>query len=152
MQQNTESEDRHNSLNHLNLNGCRFSDEILKCIFLKENVRILIKVSLLKFVHKVLIDNQSASVQAMAWHLKGSRPLTESVIAKISNDIWGLWHNELKFISEVQFCSLIFSYVIINMIHFMVFHRSSKWDLSVAFAYTQWNDVFITHLHIYLFS
>ena len=37
-------------------NGLRFADDILKCIFLNENVRILIKISL-KFVPKGPINN-----------------------------------------------------------------------------------------------
>ena len=37
-------------------NGCHFADDIFKCIFLNENVWILIKISL-KFVPKGPINN-----------------------------------------------------------------------------------------------
>ena len=43
-----------------------FSDDILKCIFMNEKLRILIQISL-KFVPKGPIDNNSALVQVMAW-------------------------------------------------------------------------------------
>ena len=43
-----------------------FPDDIFECIFLKENVWILIKISL-KFVPKSPINNILALVQIMAW-------------------------------------------------------------------------------------
>ena len=45
-------------------------------IFLNENVRISIKISL-KFIPKVPIDNKSPLVPVMAWHRKGDKPLPE---------------------------------------------------------------------------
>ena len=42
-------------------NGCNFADDILKCIFLNENVWIPIEISL-KFVPKGPIDNIPALV------------------------------------------------------------------------------------------
>ena len=50
----------------LRQNGRRFPDDIFKCIFLKENVWILIKISL-KFVHKGPINDIPSLVQIMAW-------------------------------------------------------------------------------------
>ena len=47
-------------------NGCRFADDTFKCIFLNENVRISIKISL-KFVPKGPINNNPALVLIMAW-------------------------------------------------------------------------------------
>ena len=49
----------------LRQNGSHFTDGIFKCIFLNENVWILIKVSL-KFVRKCLINNNPAFDQIMA--------------------------------------------------------------------------------------
>ena len=43
-----------------------FTDDTFKCIFLNENVRILIKFSL-KYVRKGPIDNNPVLVQIMAW-------------------------------------------------------------------------------------
>ena len=55
-------------LTHLTLNkmAAILADDIFKCIFLNENVRISIKISL-KCVPKGPIDNKSALVQVMAW-------------------------------------------------------------------------------------
>ena len=47
-------------------NGRPFPDDIFKCIFLNENVWVLIKMSL-KIVRKVQINNIPALVQIMAW-------------------------------------------------------------------------------------
>ena len=51
-------------------------DDIFKRIFVNENIRISIQISL-KFVPKSLIDNKPALVQAMAWRRKGDKPLPE---------------------------------------------------------------------------
>ena len=50
----------------LRQNGRHFADDIFKCIFLSENVRIAIKISL-KFVPKDPINNIPSLVQIMAW-------------------------------------------------------------------------------------
>ena len=47
---------------------------IFKCIFLNENVWILIKISL-KYVPKGPINNIPALVQIMAWRRPGNKPL-----------------------------------------------------------------------------
>ena len=59
-------------------NGRYFPDDIFKCIFLKENVWIRIKISL-KFVPKSPINNIPALVQIMAWRQRiyGSLGLNE---------------------------------------------------------------------------
>ena len=63
-------------LTHLSLDkmAAILADNIFKCIFLNENVRILIQISL-KFVPKVPMDNKSALVQIMACRLFGAKPL-----------------------------------------------------------------------------
>ena len=50
------------------------SDDIFNCIFVYENDRILIQVSL-KFVPTSPIDNNPALVQVMAWRRTGDKPL-----------------------------------------------------------------------------
>ena len=50
-------------------NGCHFTDNIFKCIFLNENVWIAIRIPL-KFVPWVPIDNKPSLVQIMVWRLK----------------------------------------------------------------------------------
>ena len=59
-------------LTHLPLDKMANSltDEIFKCIFLNENVRISIQISL-KFVPGGSDDNKSAIVQVMAWRRLG---------------------------------------------------------------------------------
>ena len=47
-------------------NGHHFADDIFKCIFLNENIWILLQISL-KFVPEVRIKNIPALVQIMAW-------------------------------------------------------------------------------------
>ena len=57
-------------------NGCHFTDDILKCIFLNENVWIPIEISW-KFVPKGPNDNIPALVYIMAWRRPGDKPLSE---------------------------------------------------------------------------
>ena len=52
------------------------ADDTFKCIFLNENVRIMIQISL-KFVPRDSNDNKSALVQVMAWRRTGDKPLPE---------------------------------------------------------------------------
>ena len=55
------------------------SDDIFKCIFLNENDRIPIKISL-KFVPRSPIDNKPVLVQVMAWRRIGDKPLSEPML------------------------------------------------------------------------
>ena len=57
-------------------NGRHFPDDIFKCIFLNENVRISIKISL-KFVPNGPLNQIPALVQIMAWRRSGDKPLSE---------------------------------------------------------------------------
>ena len=60
-------------------NERHFANDIFKCIFLNENVWILIKSSL-KFVPKGPINNIPALVQIMAWRRPGDKLLSESMM------------------------------------------------------------------------
>ena len=69
------------SYNHLHIkhiepkqNGRHFADDMLKCIFLNENVWIPNNISL-KFVPEGPINNNPALVQVMAGHRPGDKPL-----------------------------------------------------------------------------
>ena len=62
--------------------GCHFPDDIFKCIFLNENVWILIKISL-KFVPNGPINNIPALVQIMIWRRPDDKPLFERKIIPI---------------------------------------------------------------------
>ena len=57
-------------------NGRHFTDNTLKFIFVNENVRILIKISL-KFVPTVRINNIPVLAQIMACRRPGDKPLSE---------------------------------------------------------------------------
>ena len=58
----------------LRVNGHHFLVGIVECIFLNENVGILIKISL-KFVPKGPMDNIPSLVQMMAWRRIADMPL-----------------------------------------------------------------------------
>ena len=58
------------------LNGRHFANYAFKPIFLNENIRISIKISL-KFVPEAPIKNIPALVQIMAWRRPGNKPLSE---------------------------------------------------------------------------
>ena len=57
------------------------ADNILKWIFLNDNDRIPIRISL-KFVPSGRIDSKSALVQVMAWRRTGDKPFPESMMTQ----------------------------------------------------------------------
>ena len=67
-------------------NGRRFADDTFKRIFLNENFRISIKISL-KFVPKGPINNNPALVQIMAWRRSGAKPLSEPMMVSLLTHI-----------------------------------------------------------------
>ena len=67
-------------------NGRHFADVIFKCIFMNENVRISINISL-KCVPKNLINNIPALVQIMAWRRPGDKPLSEPMMVNLLTHI-----------------------------------------------------------------
>ena len=67
-------------------NGRRFADDVFKCIFLNENVWILITISL-KFISIVPVNNIPALVRVMAWRRSGDKPLSEPMMARLPTHI-----------------------------------------------------------------
>ena len=67
-------------------NARHFPDDIFKCIFLNENVSIVIKFSV-KFVAKGPINNIAALVQIMAWCRPGDKPLSEPMMVSLPTHI-----------------------------------------------------------------
>ena len=67
-------------------NGRRFADDTFKRIFLNENVRISIEISL-KFVPKGPINNIPALVQIMAWRRSGDKPLSEPMMVSLMTHV-----------------------------------------------------------------
>ena len=69
-------------------NGRHFADDTFKRIFMNENVRISINISL-KFVPKGLINNIPTLVQIMAWRRPGDKPLSEPMMISLPTHICG---------------------------------------------------------------
>ena len=65
-------------------NGPHFVDNIFKCIFLNENIWILIKISL-KFVPKGPVNNILSLFQIMACRQPGNKPLSEPILAWVTD-------------------------------------------------------------------
>ena len=88
-------------------NGRSFTDDTFKCIFLNENVRISIKISL-KFVLKGPINNNPALVQIMAWRLSGDKPLSEPMMVCLLTHIcvtcpqWVKFGNDLFIMTAIS--------------------------------------------------
>ena len=60
------------------------ADGIFKCIFLNENNKMPIQISL-KHVPRMPIDNKPALFQVMAWRRTGDKPLPEPMMAKFTD-------------------------------------------------------------------
>ena len=60
------------------------ADHIFKCIFLNENVKIPIQISL-KIASRSPIDNKSALVRVMAWRRTGDKPLPEPMTTQFAD-------------------------------------------------------------------
>ena len=71
----------HQGSMRLRQNGCHFTDDPFKCIFLSETVRISIDISL-KFVPKDQINNIPALVQIMVWCQPGNKPSSEPMVVR----------------------------------------------------------------------
>ena len=65
------------------------ADDIFKCIFLNENYKIPIQISL-KLVPSSPIDNKSSLVQVMACRQTGDKPLPESMMTQFIDAY--MWH------------------------------------------------------------
>ena len=66
--------------------GRHFPDDNFKCIFLNEDVWIMIKISL-NFVSKDPINNIPALVQIMAWRRPGDKLLSEPMMVSLLTHI-----------------------------------------------------------------
>ena len=72
-----------------------FANDIYRRIFMNEKFCILNPISLM-FVHKGLINNKSALVQAMAWRRAGDKPLPELMLTRLTDAHmrhYGWWVN-----------------------------------------------------------
>ena len=78
-------------LTHLPLDkmAAILTDDILKSIFLNEDDKILIQISL-KLVPKSPIDNKPALAQVMSWRRRGNKPLPEPMLTQFTDTY--MWH------------------------------------------------------------
>ena len=76
-------------------NGRHFPNDTFKRIFLNENARISIKISL-RFVPKSPINNIPALVQIMAWRRPGIKPLSEPMMVRLLTHICVTWPQWVK--------------------------------------------------------
>ena len=133
-------------------NGCHFTDDSFKCIFLNENVWISNKNSL-KFIPKGPIDNIPALVQIIAWCRPGNKPLSEPMVVKLPMHICitrPQWVNEL---AQTALQSLDF--VGINLIfyawQFAVYRIDSCGNVAVEVAWVgQYNQPYLKPMYVCL--
>ena len=78
-------------------------------IFLNDNVRISIKISL-KFVSKGPIDSIRALVQIMAWRRSGDKPLSELIYQFMGRSAWIQWTGVLKVLLRLFIHHIIMSF------------------------------------------
>ena len=83
--------------------GHHILDDIFKCIFLNENVWILIIISM-KLVPKVRINNIPALVQIMAWRRLGDKPLSESMVVSLVTHICVTRPQWINCINRILYC------------------------------------------------
>ena len=85
------------ALTHLSLDKmvAILADDIVKCIFLNENVWISITISL-NFVHEGPINIIPALVQIMAWQRPGDKPLSELMMIILLTHICATRHHWVK--------------------------------------------------------
>ena len=65
------------------------ADGIFKCIFLNQNDRIPIQISL-KYVPRSPFDHKQALVQVMAWRRTDDKPLPEQMLTQFTDAY--MWH------------------------------------------------------------
>ena len=124
--------------------GRHFPENILKCIFLNENVWISLTISL-KCVRKVRINNIPSLVEIMAWRQPGYKPLSETMMVILLAHIcvtrlqWvnfcfidittGLWFLHIFGSTGILFMHSLLSDISIYMWSFGNFHMVCfAWD------------------------
>ena len=123
-------------------NGHHFADDTFKRIFLHENVRILIKMSL-KCVPKCSINDIPALVQIMAWRRPGDKPLSEPMMARLLTHIY---------VTRPQWVSMLCTYILKCItISWKLVLLKDTWDsISRVTSYLslRWTDVMNHHYQI----
>ena len=89
----------------LRQDGCHFPDDILKWIFLNENLWISIKISL-QFLPRGPINNIPALVQIMVWPRPGDKPLFAPMMVSVLMHICVTqpqWVNQFIYLYDKKF-------------------------------------------------
>ena len=86
----------------------RHFPDISKCIFLNENISILIKIYL-KFVPMGPINNIPASVQIIAWCQSGDKPLSEQMMVILLTHIYVIRPQLIKVLRPLNDSSSIYT-------------------------------------------
>ena len=89
--------------------GRFFADNVLKCIFLNENVWISLKIPL-KFISKGPINNIPALVHIMAWRRPGDKPISEPMLVFVLTHICVTgpqWVNHFHIIERIYWYGCI---------------------------------------------
>ena len=130
--------------------GCRWH---FKCIFLNENLWILIKISL-KFVPKGPINNIRALVQIMGWCRPGNKPLSEAVMLSLLHICvtWPQWvkpqtSTSQPSVSYITRCGLVKLYDDIDLRqHWFRQWLVAWWHQAITWTnvHHQWRSVTIT--------
>ena len=100
-------------------NSRHFADDVMKCIFLKEKKSVSINISL-NFVPKGQINNISALVQIMAWHLAGAKPLSEPMMVSLLTYICVTRHQWVNIWNNLSICmctNMSQNYAYVDHIH-----------------------------------
>ena len=111
-------------------NRRHFADNTFKCIFLNENVWILITIWL-GFVPKGPINNIPALVQIMAWWRPGAKPLSELMMVRLLTHICVTPPQWVEISLAVAFESLFWSENHIQNSQHGEHHGTSKWTISI---------------------
>ena len=112
-------------------NERHFTDDTFKRIFLKENVRISIKISL-KFVPMSPIDNIPALFQIMAWRRPGDKPLSEPMMVNLPTHICVTRPQWVKLVlgygSYVYIHTQTYTYVCYDVRKWFCTHANTHWS------------------------
>ena len=139
-------------------NGRHFADDIFKCIFLNENIRITLKISL-KFVPEVRINNIPALVQIMAWRRPGDKLLSEPMMVSLlthicvtrpqwinqaSRDKWVNHGNGLPFCERVPLSTLKKYKIVLSLWFITVNPTPTIWNMRKRYVVLLVEDEHIT--------
>ena len=84
-------------------NGCHFTDDVFKRIFLNENVWISLKFHWNLFLRFQLTIFHPALVQIMAWRRPGDKPLSEPMMVCLMTHICVIWPQWVKLIMIIWY-------------------------------------------------